>query len=496
MTILSAAVCNKQGNFQMARQFVDMSRSKTQAIWSSFSKLIDHDSKHCSFETPECRFIYQHLDNHVVAIATNFNSNVLVDFDILNTLVRIVSDALQGNHIPFEEVKFDLIHKFDEVITPTGQFTYANLPDIQKAVDMDSHEARVAEMIRASQESEARAHAKRKAEQLRKQRKEMEKMGGGSSFGGQGNAPMAGMGSNGANPTNLVPDSYTAPLANPNPEPEENRSGGGFALKKKKNVGGFGDLATGLELKKGRGGGFLQPDIHYAAFKVMQKVQFKSLEQNGNIRGKLEYSHNSKKKVYGLEIRIRQNPKRKLKFTKHVKTQKTGEEDGWDLYKVKVDPRLMDAKPDGDSTLIQWQGSKCVEAPEIEVEADDGLDDDTVDIALNSTGDFDDETEVAVSFNTTADEDTIRCEVDDEEVQLQTKSADGQITCTWRTTVDNSATVSFPGCSSTRLMPLHLAWDCPSDIQITAVYKNDRQDTMDLETDVDTTSRAQATVNT
>jgi len=485
MVVLSAAVCTKQGKLELARQFVEMTRSKTQTIWSTFSKLIDHDSKHCSFETTECRFMYQHLDNHVVAIATNLSSNIMVDFDILTTLVRIVTDTLQGNRFELMEKKFEVIHKFDEVITPTGLFTYANLPEIQKAVDMDSHEARVADMIRASQENEAKALAKKKAEQFRKLKKQKkEELAGNVETGMYQPGGVAGV---------LNSQMPSTPYENPT-SMTFNRAvtskGLGLSGKKQQSMGSM--LGSGLDLSAATTNRqvFLQADTNTPALKIKQIIQFKTLTSTGNMKGVIQYNHKGNKKLYGFDLRVKKNSKRKLNFKKHIK-HKSEEKDGFDVYRCMLDPKLIESKSEGQTTLIEWRGQKCVPSSGLELDAEDGLGDDEIDLTLNSTGDFDDETKVNVSFTANTNAGTVTC--DEEDVMIQTHTQDdGNVEVTWVTVVDATTTLKFTGAEAINLFPFKLSWDVEPDVQVVYMVKNKKGDELDLEEELEVESKAQA----
>jgi len=491
MVVLSAAVCTKQGKLELARQFVEMTRSKTQTIWSTFSKLIDHDSKHCSFETPDCRFMYQHLDNHVVAIATNFSSNVMVDFDILTSLVRIVTDTMQGNRFEVSEIKFELVHKFDEVITPTGLFTYASLQEIQKAVDMDSHEHRVAEMIRASQENEARVLAQKRAEQIRKLKKQKKDLDAAS--GVDSGMFQAGRISDVIG-TQLPSATYENTSLGFDRSGTSNKGRGlsGLGGKKQPSMGSM--LGTGLDLSAATTNRqvFLQDDNNVPALKIKQIIQFKTLTSPGNMKGVLQYNHTGNKKLYGFDIRVKKNSKRKLNFKKHIK-HKCEEKEDVDVYRCMVDPKLLESKSEGQSTLIEWRGQKCVPCSGLEFEPEDGLGDDEIDLALNSNGDFDDETKVNISFTANTEAGAVTCEQDDEDVTIHTQNlSDGKAEVTWITVVDTSTTLKFPGAEAMNLFPFKLSWDVEPDIEVVFMVKNKKGDEMDLEDEVEVESRAQA----
>ena len=84
---------------------------------------------------------------------------------------------------------FELIFAFDEIVA-LGYRENVNLAQIQTFTKMDSHEEKVYQAVRQTQEREARAKAKEVARELHKQKMEAAKRSGGRPGGMSG-----GMGS-------------------------------------------------------------------------------------------------------------------------------------------------------------------------------------------------------------------------------------------------------------------------------------------------------------
>lgn len=71
---------------------------------------------------------------------------------------------------------FPLIFAFDEIVA-LGYRENVNLAQIRTFTEMDSHEEKVFQAVRLTQEKEARDHMKRKAKELQRQRQEAAKYG-------------------------------------------------------------------------------------------------------------------------------------------------------------------------------------------------------------------------------------------------------------------------------------------------------------------------------
>merc|ERR1712087_1093071 len=128
--------------------------------------------------------------------------------------------------------------------------------------------------------------------------------------------------------------------------------------------------------------------------------------------------------------------------------------------------------------------------PEIELDADDGLENNEIDLSLSAT-DFDEEKMVNVSFLAQTDPSEVTCQVDDEDVQLRTETkADGRVEIIWATVVDQSATITFPGASIAMAQPFQLSWECEPDVSVVSLQKNKNGDMYEVEEQTAVKSKA------
>lgn len=75
---------------------------------------------------------------------------------------------------------FNLIFAFDEIVA-LGYRESVNLAQIKTFVEMDSHEEKIYQAVRQTQEREAKEKMREKAKELQRQRMENAKRGGGGS---------------------------------------------------------------------------------------------------------------------------------------------------------------------------------------------------------------------------------------------------------------------------------------------------------------------------
>lgn len=83
------------------------------------------------------------------------------------------------------ENAFNLIFAFDEIVA-LGYRESVNLKQIKTFIEMDSHEEKVYQAVRQTQEREAHQKMREKAKELQRQRLEAAKRGVGSSLIGRG----------------------------------------------------------------------------------------------------------------------------------------------------------------------------------------------------------------------------------------------------------------------------------------------------------------------
>jgi len=166
MVLLAAAICTKNGKALVSRQFVEMSRSRIEGLLSAFPKLMNTGQQHTFVETESVRYVYQPLDKLFMLLITTKASNILEDLETLRLFSRVVPEyckVLEENDIL--ENSFQLIFAFDEIVA-LGYRENVNLAQIRTFIEMDSHEERVINAVRKTQELEAKEQMKRKAKEL------------------------------------------------------------------------------------------------------------------------------------------------------------------------------------------------------------------------------------------------------------------------------------------------------------------------------------------
>jgi len=166
MVLLAAAICTKNGKALVSRQFVEMSRSRIEGLLSAFPKLMNSEQQHTFVETESVRYVYQSLDKLFMLLITTKHSNILEDLETLRLFSRVVPEyckVLEEEDIL--ENSFQLIFAFDEIVA-LGYRENVNLAQIRTFIEMDSHEERVINAVRKTQELEAKEQSKRKAKEL------------------------------------------------------------------------------------------------------------------------------------------------------------------------------------------------------------------------------------------------------------------------------------------------------------------------------------------
>jgi len=178
MVLLAAAICTKNGKALVSRQFVEMSRSRIEGLLSAFPKLMNTEQQHTFVETESVRYVYQSLDKLFMLLITTKHSNILEDLETLRLFSRVVPEyckVLEEDDIL--ENSFQLIFAFDEIVA-LGYRENVNLAQIRTFIEMDSHEERVINAVRKTQELEAKEQSKRKAKELQAAARANAKAGG------------------------------------------------------------------------------------------------------------------------------------------------------------------------------------------------------------------------------------------------------------------------------------------------------------------------------
>ncbi|XP_046447196.1 coatomer subunit delta-like [Daphnia pulex] len=198
MVLIAAAVCTKGGKALVSRQFVEMTKSRIEGLLAAFPKLMSSgkaaQQQHTFVETESVRYVYQPLDKVYVLLITTRASNILEDLETLRLFARVVPEYCRTfEESEIRENAFNLIFAFDEIVA-LGYRENVNLAQIRTFVEMDSHEEKVYQAVRQTQERDAKMKMREKAKELQRQRVESNKRGIKSpisSSGGYGPSPMA-----------------------------------------------------------------------------------------------------------------------------------------------------------------------------------------------------------------------------------------------------------------------------------------------------------------
>lgn len=185
MVLIAAAVCTKAGKTIVSRQFVEMTKARIEGLLAAFPKLMTAGKQHTFVETDSVRYVYQPLEKLYMLLITTKASNILEDLETLRLFSKVIPEycrSLEEKEII--ENAFDLIFAFDEIVA-LGYRESVNLAQIKTFVEMDSHEEKMYQAVRQTQEREAKQKSRERAKELQRQRMEQKKMGGsGRPYGG------------------------------------------------------------------------------------------------------------------------------------------------------------------------------------------------------------------------------------------------------------------------------------------------------------------------
>ncbi|XP_015594789.1 coatomer subunit delta [Cephus cinctus] len=192
MVLIAAAVCTKAGKTIISRQFVEMTKARIEGLLAAFPKLMSTGKQHTFVETESVRYVYQPLEKLYMLLITTKASNILEDLETLRLFARVIPEYCKSmDELEIAENAFNLIFAFDEIVA-LGYRESVNLAQIRTFVEMDSHEERVYQAVRFTQEREAKNKMREKAKELHRQRMEANKKGGfkspgyGGGYGGSG----------------------------------------------------------------------------------------------------------------------------------------------------------------------------------------------------------------------------------------------------------------------------------------------------------------------
>lgn len=172
-------------------------KSKIAGVLTAFSKLITKDKQHTFIETDSVRYVYQALmDKLYCVLITTKTSNILEDLETLRLFVRVINEyTTTGKNTSDEQAildnAFTLLFAFDEIVA-LGYRENVNMSQVRTFIEMDSHEERVFEAVRKTQERDAKQKMREKAKELSKMQRtqQVERLRGGAigSSGGGGSS--------------------------------------------------------------------------------------------------------------------------------------------------------------------------------------------------------------------------------------------------------------------------------------------------------------------
>jgi len=186
--VISAAVCSKAGRPLVARQFVEISRSRIEGLLSAFPKLMDVDSEHTFVETENVRYLYHPLESVYMLIITNKSSNIIEDLDTLHLMAKLVP-IYCGSLDERSIIKnaYELVFALDEVIS-AGQKEKVSVSRIKTLTEMDSHEEKIHDIVERNKQRGATETGRAKMKEIEAQKKMGRAASGGMGYnsGGSG----------------------------------------------------------------------------------------------------------------------------------------------------------------------------------------------------------------------------------------------------------------------------------------------------------------------
>ena len=210
--LLAAAVCTRSGKALLSRQFVEMTKARIEGLLAAFPKLMPAGVKQHTFvETDSVRYVYQPTEKLYVLLITTKTSNILEDLETLRLFARVVPEYCRSmDETEILENAFQITFAFDEIVA-LGYRESVNLAQIRTFVEMDSHEEKVYQAVRQTQEREAKQKMREKAKELQRARMETAKRGGASSGGFGSDNPARSMGSSSGVYTGVSVDTPAEP---------------------------------------------------------------------------------------------------------------------------------------------------------------------------------------------------------------------------------------------------------------------------------------------
>ena len=119
------------------------------------------NKQHTFVETDSVRYVYQPVESIFLLLITNKASNIVEDLETLRLLSKVVPEIAGGtSEDKVSDHAFELVFAFDEVITTGGYRETIDMRTIRQNLDMDSHEEKLANMVKKSKLDAAKDQAK------------------------------------------------------------------------------------------------------------------------------------------------------------------------------------------------------------------------------------------------------------------------------------------------------------------------------------------------
>ncbi|KAG8190134.1 hypothetical protein JTE90_026702 [Oedothorax gibbosus] len=216
MVLLAASVTTKSGKALVSRQFVEMTRARIEGLLAAFPKLLSGGRQHTFVETDSVRYVYQPMEKLYTLLITTKTSNILEDLETLRLFTRVIPEYCKFmDESDIVNNSFNLIFAFDEIVA-LGYRENVNLAQIRTFVEMDSHEEKVYQAVRQTQEKEAKLKMKEKARELTRAKHEAMKKGRSpaytSSTSGYSPSPIVG---DATSPSEAPKPAYSTPSSRP-----------------------------------------------------------------------------------------------------------------------------------------------------------------------------------------------------------------------------------------------------------------------------------------
>ncbi|GBP29095.1 Coatomer subunit delta [Eumeta japonica] len=155
-----------------------MTKARIEGLLAAFPKLMTGGRQHTFVETESVRYVYQPLDKLYMLLITTKASNILEDLETLRLFSRVVPEyCTQLTETEVLNQAFNLLFAFDEIVA-LGYRESVNLAQVRSFVEMDSHEEKIYQAVRQTQEREAANRMRERAKELQRERLEAAKRGG------------------------------------------------------------------------------------------------------------------------------------------------------------------------------------------------------------------------------------------------------------------------------------------------------------------------------